>query len=463
MTRSAWLRENDRHWTPRIRHFTYPSGVKFFLRYPIFLLGFGPPIVRSGAIDATSGVIDFWSILQVGWLVLISFRAINRLVSAQSILIPKQIRSILRLAFFLGLLFLASAAYSHSPLVSAAYSVFYFLTLICVTEFVVDVYRNPPNWIECLFHLRFIALLLSALVVLTLPIHPSIVMMTAPGLGARLVGGSVAPMTLVCPVIAIISAYTFLHSLEPRGRACFIFFVGLTGTLATQARASEIALLIVLSLIAIDWSRTSRRAGSFVIFGLIAFVISSGALVGAFGGVRMWSAVNRGQSAEGIASASGRTEIWKFVVQYCMSHPQGMGYVTGFRILFRQSLISESILDVIRIGNTHNMFAQFLADAGWVALTIYLVMLVKVFALGFRFAAKRSSISFVTDNISRHVLSCALALLIYFFVEGFGVSDYAIPLRASFYFQNLVIAIILGVSARLIAASRRGRAARYAR
>jgi hypothetical protein len=58
-------------------------------RYPIFLLAFGPPIFRSEGIDATKGVIDFWTILQVALLGVVAFRAILRFTSAESVYIPK--------------------------------------------------------------------------------------------------------------------------------------------------------------------------------------------------------------------------------------------------------------------------------------------------------------------------------------------------------------------------------------
>jgi hypothetical protein len=220
MKKAAWLRENGQE-TPRAQHGTYRSAVKFFRRYPIFLLVFGPPIFRSQAIDATSGVIDFWSVFQVGWLSLIAFRAIFRLTSARFIAIPKQIRSILRLAFFLGLIFLISATYSPSPVVSVAYAVLYFLTLICVIEFVVDTYQTPPNWTLCLFQLRLSALVLVIMVLLVIPMKLTGVVIFLGRSGIRLVGGTVAPMPVICPMIAIISVYTFLHSLEPRVRAAF--------------------------------------------------------------------------------------------------------------------------------------------------------------------------------------------------------------------------------------------------
>src|SRR5271157_3304809 len=147
---TRWIND-DKYEAPGEDPFRRFSFLKLLQRYPIFLLAFGPPIFRFESVDATKGILDFWSILQVSLLFAVAIRAIWRLAAAQSILIPKQIRSILILAFFLGALYLASAEYSPSRIVSAAYSILYFLSLICVVEFIVDVYRNPPNWLQFMF------------------------------------------------------------------------------------------------------------------------------------------------------------------------------------------------------------------------------------------------------------------------------------------------------------------------
>src|SRR5580698_3278499 len=160
MRQSARLMNNSESGLPAVYASRRLSALRFFLRYPIFLLAFGPPIFRVQTIgtDTSQSHFDIWSVLQVGWISMISLRAIFRLTSARSILIPNQIRSILRLAFFLGVIFLASVAYSPGRLVSMEFSILYFMTLICVIEFIVDTYSDPPDWIQCLFQLRFVAL-----------------------------------------------------------------------------------------------------------------------------------------------------------------------------------------------------------------------------------------------------------------------------------------------------------------
>ena len=61
------------------------STLEFLLRYPVFLLAFGPPILRQrstfAGVDTSQSHFDFWSIIQVGWLFAIALRAVYRLGS----------------------------------------------------------------------------------------------------------------------------------------------------------------------------------------------------------------------------------------------------------------------------------------------------------------------------------------------------------------------------------------------
>jgi len=429
---------------------------QFFLRYPIFLLAFGPPIFRAQAIgtDTSQSHFDFWSVFQVGWISLISLRAILRVISARSIFIPNQIRSILRLAFFLGVIFLASVAYSPGRLVSTEFSILYFMTLICVVEFLVDTYSDPPDWTQCLFRLRLVAIWLFAAILITLPFAPSLVMAIVPGAGIRIIGGTVGSVPVLGPIIAIISAYSFLHSLESRVRAAVFFLVGLAGTLITQSRGTEIALFIVLVLLSLGWAKKSRRSAYVFIFAFAASILVAALVVGSIGGDRVWNAFNRGQSAAGIATASGRTDIWKFAIQYSISHPLGMGYVAGFRNIFTNRFDLNFEGDVTRLGTTHNTFVQYLVDGGWLGIALYLIMSVKIIALGWRFAKRRSLVTLSSERTTIHAIRCALLLLVFCFVEGMDSSIFNIPLQGAFYYQNIIVTIILGASTSMLILSR---------
>ncbi len=434
------------------------SFLKFMLRYPIFFLAFGPPIFRAHSaqvgVDTSQAHFDFWAALKVAWLFVIVLRAILRLTSARSILIPSQIRSILRLLFFLGLLYLLSVAYSPGRIVSAEFSILYFLTMICVAEFIVDVYRYPPDWVQCLFHLRFIAFLALAVILLALAYNPALVFTVIPGAGIRLLGGEVGNTALLAAVIALISAYSFLHSLESKGRSTIFFLIGLAGTIVTQARGWEIALIFSLAILGFQWAKTSRYAAHIFISGLMAFILLAGAAAGVIGSERIWRTFNRGQDIAGIETASGRTEIWKFVFSYCMTHPQGMGYQAGFRYYYERSHTLDAGLIVTHLGNSHNSFVQVLADAGWLALALYLLLNARIVALGLRFAKKHGAVTLASEDGTRHAIRCSLLLLIYCFMAGMDGADFDVPLVQTFYFQYIIVAILLGASARMLLASR---------
>lgn len=455
MMQSARWADDDRCGADRARQSKRLSFFKFLRRYPIFLLAFGPPIFRPlKGIDVTQGVVDFWSFIEVGLLGAITLRAIGRLSTAKSIIIPKQIRSIFKYAFFLGLLYLASTAYSPSRFTTAAYSILYFFTMICVVEFVADVDLNPPDWVQCLFQLRLIAIILLITVLSTLAFNPVLVLFFAEGGTMRLLGGAVAPMALICPTIAIISAYSFLHSLESRIRAFLFFLVGLAGTLATQGRAGEIALFLCLVFLAIGWAGTSRRSAYLFISGFIASTLLASVVAGTIGAGRIWNAFNRGQDAAGIASASGRTEVWAFVIQYCMAHPQGMGYVAGFRVLFRQYFSLNTGHQLSNLGTAHSMFVDTLAAAGWLGLVLYLIMMAKIFVIAWRFSKKDTRLISATVIESQHGIRCAFLLLIFCCVYGMYDTEFSFPLRAGFYILYIVIAMILGSAAQMLIASR---------
>ncbi len=450
-------------FAPKNHHFVNPgirsSGkltlTRFLFRYPIFLLALGPPIFRPNAgIDATKGVIDFWAFFQVGWISLIAIRALMRLASAHTILLPKQTRSILRLVFFLGLLFLASAEYSPSRSVSAAYAVLYFLTAVCMAEFVVDAYKYPPDWMQCLMHLRTMFFLLYLLVLFTIPFNPEIVMGVESGVGLRLGGGTVAPLTIICPMMAVISGYAFLFSLESKARSVFFFAVGVAGTLIGQSRGAELSLLLALLLLGFIWAETGKRSSYLFIATSFAAILLGGAALAVVGGGRVWNFFNKGQNLQGIESASGRTDIWKFVFNYCMTHPLGMGYIAGFRKIFKEYFALGMQLEVSHIGNAHNAFVDVLADAGWPALAVFLFLLLKVVALGMRYARRRAIFSTASERLTNHALRCSLVLLVLCFACGMEAADFCVPLRAAFYIQNIYIAIILAITARSIAASR---------
>jgi len=175
------------------------SALRFFLRYPIFLLAFGPPEFKPPivGVDTSQAHFDAWNVIQVAWLSVIALRAMLFLAGGRPTRITRQIRSVLRLAFVLGLLFLASVAYSPGRVISAEYCLLYFLNLACIAEFISDAYSDPPDWMQCVFQLRLVSILLTVTVLLTSVVTPNLVIQG----GGRLMGGSSSSHRLIASFI----------------------------------------------------------------------------------------------------------------------------------------------------------------------------------------------------------------------------------------------------------------------
>jgi hypothetical protein len=330
--------------------------------------------------------------------------------------------------------------------------------MICVAELIVDLYQNPPNWVQVLFHLRFIAFVALIVIFLALAYNPALVMSYAPGTGIRLLGGPVGDTGLLSSVIAIISAYSFLYSLELKARSAQFALIGMAGIAITQWRGGEIALMLTFTILGIQWAKTSRRAAQIFISGLMAFILLAGVLTAAVGGKRIWSKFNRNQENVNMTTflaASGRTEVIMSIIRFCEIHPEGMGYIAGLRASRIGVGTSRSMHGSLqhKVG-VDDAYAQILADAGWLALALYLITNVRIVALAWRFAKKTASITLAPEIGTCHAIRCLLLLLIFCFVVGIDGAGVVTPLRQDFYFQNIIIAILLGASARMILASR---------
>jgi hypothetical protein len=133
-----------------------------------------------------------------------------------------------------------------------------------------------------------------------------------------------------------------------------------------------------------------------------------------------------------------------------------MGYIAGIRT-FHGGIFAENLhASLSKGGGIDSAYLETLADAGWLALGFYMIMIVKTFALGLRFAKKHTFEGRIQYGAFRHPLRCALLLLLYCVVEQMEGPDFVLPLRQAFYVQNIIIAIILGASASMLFAARAG-------
>jgi hypothetical protein len=426
------------------------SAFKFFFRYPIFLLAFGPPQFKPAltGVDTSQAHFDPWNILQVAWLAAIALRAFVRLAKAKPLIIRRPSRTIVKLALLLGMLFTFSIVYSPGRVVSAEYVLLYFLNLACMAEFVVDAQRTPPDWMQCILQLRLVALLLFATVLVTLAVAPALVVNGDSEGGIRLMGGHVASMGIYPEFVAIISAYTFLHRLEARFTSAWMFAAGIAGTLLAKTRGIDISLVAIFILIAVGWARMRRRfAYTFMAFGMVLALVLVAAIA-AGGGEAIWRAFNRGDDSSTLFTASGRTGVWKDQILYCLSHPEGMGYVAGVRAFHRKDFSGNLHASLTNIGGTDNAYMEVLTDAGWLALGVYLAILVQVNWVGWRLARTKLMAPAALGHPRRNdAIDCVCLLLLFCMVEGMESSMYVVPLFGAFYLQNILISILLGASA----------------
>jgi hypothetical protein len=74
--------------------------------------------------------------------------------------------------------------------------------------------------------------------------------------------------------------------------------------------------------------------------------------------------------------------------------------------------------------------------------------------LGLRFINTSPTVVLESNSVPRHAMVCALIVFFFCLVTGTAASDFDVPLRAAFYIQNLIIAIIMGISSNMTANSR---------
>lgn len=431
------------------------DSLRFFYRYPIFLLFFGPPLFRDGlkGFDTSQAHFDIWNVLQIALLGAIALRATLRLLSKETIFLIKRVRSLFTYMILLGVLFSFSVLYSPGKAVSAEFCFLYFVDLVCIVEFVVDAYTDPPDWMQCIFKLRLIALLLCLIALLCLPTHPAWVLSESNEGVVRLMGGGICSMGAVLPLIILVSAYSFLYKLESRAKSAFLFLFAGVGLLVSQMRGAELVVLMLL-LVTVSWWAKSRRSAHFMVAGGLTLAVLGVGILFAVGGTdRLWNKFNRGQDTFTILTASGRTVYWRDVLVYCVSHPWGMGYIAGVRHMQFGIYKDNLHANLNAPGGTDNSYMQALTDVGWISLGAYLLILGKLFEIAWGLAGKKGA---ADDRNPRghHAMRCLLLLYSSCLLSAMESSDFVTPLRQEFYLQNVLIAILLGAFTTATVASR---------
>ncbi len=392
--------------------------------------------------------------MQVAWIGAIALCASVRLLKKGTLALTKRSRSVLALMIALGVLFVISVLYSQGRTLSAEFSLLYFADLICIIEFVIDTYTNPPDWLQCIFQLRLVAIILNLLVLICIAIQPALVMNGDPySSEVRLMGGSVCAEAVFLPIIMLVSAYSFLYGLESRAKSAILFLLGMGGLLVAQIRGADLIVLGLLFVIATWWARSSRNTSRLFAGGLVFAVLAFGALVATVGAGEIWTQFNRGQDVSNLFTASGRTIYWQDVIDYSVSHPWGMGYIAGIRHM--QFGVHKANLhsDLTNPGGTDDAYMQTLTDAGWLSLGLYLLILGELFLTIWMLASRKSAVEY-RDPRMRHAMRCLFLLFACCLLEAIEGSGFAVPLQQEFYLQNVLVAMILGASTTVTLAAR---------
>ena len=111
-------------------------------------------------------------------------------------------------------------------------------------------------------------------------------------------------------------------------------------------------------------------------------------------------------------------------------------------------------MNIASLGEAHNLYLQYLADAGWVGLGLYLFLAFKVITLGLRFARKNVRPISEQHGEARHALRCTLLLFLYVLGEGMENSEFALPLNQQFYAHWIIIGLVLGICTWMIREAR---------
>lgn len=420
-------------------------GLRSVFQYPVLLLLLGPPVIRVELREVSasaSGAFDVWVLLQVAIYAYLGVRSAWYLHRTRQ---RRQVRgfwSFVKLSLALSMLLLISSAYSPEPKLTFAYGIFFLCGQLTVFHFVAQASREDVPLLALMAKARTIAIVLACLVgVVALASIRAAGGVYIPEAGLRILGGSVAPMPVLGQVIFAVSFYFMLFKLEPFRKSLFCLSVGIAVLAIAQTRSTYITVALAFAYVLCMWMKTSKsaRLQFFAIVFLLPVLVVAG--VAALGGERVYHVLTRGQSEEGMKTASGRTYVNDFVLHTVAESPLGIGYVAGFRSRFMALRDSSAPLDPSRIGNTHNMYFELLAGAGWLAFAAFIALL----AMIARHCLQKRAPDFV-QTANWHVRNLAWILFLSMLILGLFSSDFVLPARACFGYFWFVIGMIMSVS-----------------
>ncbi|MGH8904976.1 MAG: O-antigen ligase family protein [Egibacteraceae bacterium] len=341
------------------------------------LIIWGPPAIRratadrplSAALDSPLSL-DPAALLQVAsWLlaaVLAGFWLVRHLgrgtLPLDSLLSERPVRWYL----LFGLMAVASAAYSASPLYTLYFALRIFVGMAVLA---LIAWHGGPDGARRLLSLAFLVFGLQTVAISVLfLIDPTLVGGIDGGVRFRLTGGVLSDYGASALIVGLYFLTLLLFGSTRRqrivGTAGYIASWGLIVASATRSTmASGLLFLVIMAL------AHPRLRNKVALLGLIAVVALLG-LVPAFG-QSVFGVLTR--QGEGLEDLSGRTVAFTYLLDQWQSSPV-VGY--GFGAGTRAALIPFVEQTGLGIGAGHDMLSTVLVDLGAVGALILLIALI---------------------------------------------------------------------------------------
>lgn len=354
-----------------------------------------------------------------------------------------------------GLLFflcIFSALWSPSFIATVALSGLLGLAMLVTAQFAFYGAQLEADPIVLLHWLRLVAVLLVLLVWVSYAVGIGTTGGWTPEHGFRVRGGRVGVLSMLGPVVALISGYFLVFRLgHPVPQLVWIFF-GIAAVWYSKTRGGYVTLLMAGAAIWCFWLWASLKhkrhafrnvmISALLVAGLTLLLIVQG---GFFENV--WT---RGHP-QAITTLTQRTTIWGWIAEKVTEQPFGLGYATGFRHLFismdpvtRYAYRREGLV-VERIGEAHNSHLEFLVGAGWLGFLIYLGLLVVIALRVYRVLRLVPA----GTNLA-HAGRVVAVMLMMFVVEGMTNSAYALPTRQPFGFFLFAVGLVFMLETRVL-------------
>lgn len=188
-------------------------------------------------------------------------------------------------------------------------------------------------------------------------------------------------LAAVCIMQLPIMHYLYKHSIIFAGSRAFKLMIAGTALInmfAVVGSGARTGLVAGAMLLALYGLRTRRKIAFGVALLIALAIVSQLDLSKTAWGTRM-SSINTYQQD---SSALGRVAVWKWTVEFAMSHPLGGGF-DAFR-LNRIALANEEGIQYFdsreyRGKAFHNVFFEVLGEQGFIGLGIYLTILALTF------------------------------------------------------------------------------------